>query len=157
LGLFKAAVGREEEWIRDTLSKRRDAISDYELELGDGRWIRIAVRRTRDGGRVGILTDITELKRREVELQAARDQAEAASRVKSDFLATISHEIRTPMNGIIGLTQLMLNSTLSSEQRNFVEIIRASAHGLLAIINDILDFPRSRLASVRSASNVRLL
>jgi len=76
------------------------------------------------------------------EIEKARVAAEAASRAKSEFLTTISHELRTPMNGVIGLTELLLETKLDSEQRDFAKTVRSSAGSLLVIINDILDFSR---------------
>jgi two-component system, sensor histidine kinase and response regulator len=123
------------------------SVLEFRLRHQDGSWRVVealannlladpAVR-----GVVVNLRDITERKRAEA-LEKAKEAAEAANQAKSAFLANISHELRTPMNGIIGMTELALDTNLSHEQREYLDLVRLSADSLLTIINDILDFSK---------------
>ena len=93
-------------------------------------------------GSIAVARDVTQHKRSEEALRLAREAAEAASQAKSSFLARMSHEIRTPMNGVLGMTELLLETGLTSTQRKYAETVQRSGQNLLGIINDLLDFSK---------------
>ena len=151
-GLVADAKGRESDWIAARILRHRDPHGPQEQRRSDGRWLRVSERRTSEGGAVGVFTDITELKRREVQLgelvdslAEARDQALEATRTKSQFLANMSHELRTPLNAVIGITEMLEEDARDLGQDDFLEPLqRVSAAGkhLLKVINDILDLSK---------------
>ena len=113
---------------------------------GERRLVLLTVTPQLEGGEIvgflGVGVDITERKKHEAELVEATRAAQAANRAKSQFLANMSHEIRTPLNAVIGLTEVVLQSELTTEQREHLRTVMTSADSLLDVINDILDFSR---------------
>ncbi|MGI9241556.1 MAG: histidine kinase dimerization/phospho-acceptor domain-containing protein, partial [Verrucomicrobiales bacterium] len=86
--------------------------------------------------------NLVERRRSEAALRQAKEAAEAATNAKSEFLANMSHEIRTPMNGILGMTEVLLGSQMTHQQRNYQELVKHSAESLLSVLNDVLDFSK---------------
>jgi signal transduction histidine kinase/CheY-like chemotaxis protein/HAMP domain-containing protein len=143
-GLVELGDQSAAEWVEERLRRRRTPHGFVEYNF-QGRWVRISERRTPDGGVVAVFTDITELKRRQIELEQAREQSETANRAKSQFLANMSHELRTPLNAVIGYSEMLQDEAADSGQDGFIpdlKKIEDAGRHLLSLINDILDLSK---------------
>jgi signal transduction histidine kinase len=122
------------------------AVPGGELGLPDGRWLGVSRSATSDGGFVVIVSDISVLKERELMLQNAKEQAEAANRAKTEFLGNMGHELRTPLNAVIGFSEIiakeMFGPVGQPSYKDFATDIQRSGNHLLGIINDILDIAK---------------
>jgi PAS domain S-box-containing protein len=143
--------------LASAMVTREDHTASTELQITDAQgnllWVEVRsalVQRLSDTTHswVLLMRDIGERRRAQAELMRARDAAEAASRAKDEFLANMSHEIRTPMNGVLGMTELLLETRLSGEQRRYGEAVRQSGETLLTILNDILDISKLEAGKV---------
>ncbi len=134
-----------EEWIEERLRLHGDPAGLVDEKRFGDKWVRITKRKIPDGGTVAVYTDITELKQRQVELERAKSNAEAASEAKSRFLASMSHELRTPLNAIIGYSEMLIEEARDHNDDELVpdlEKIASAGRHLLSLINDILDLSK---------------
>jgi adenylate cyclase len=151
-GIVPLSPEKRDAFIAERLERHRNPKGAFEQQRSHGMWLKISERRTADGGNVGVLTDITELKARELQLgdlvdrlAEARDAAMEATVAKSRFLANMSHELRTPLNAVIGITEMLIEDIEESGNRGAREplerISRAGKH-LLQLINEVLDLSK---------------
>jgi two-component system cell cycle sensor histidine kinase PleC len=135
--------GGGDAYLQRKAEYRRKLEGSFIVRLKDGRWLKTTDRRMSGGGFVSVQVDITEIKDKEEAFRKAMEQAEAATRSKSEFLANISHDLRTPLNAILGFSEMILGEVsgpLENETyRGYLENIHKSGHLLLSIVNDILD------------------
>ena len=141
---FAEMLGRtsyDKDYVEAIVRKRRErGMNEYPLP--DGRWMRVENRPMEDGGIISVAVDVTELRRQADALALARDEAHAANRAKTEFLANISHEIRTPLNGVYGVAEVLALTTLNDKQQQMVEIIRSSAGQVDVLLGEILELSR---------------
>lgn len=142
-GLVNTGEMKPDSW-RAMMSERWLSMSPEPvvIQMWDDRYLRLIDQRGHGGDVVSLALDITTSVNYEEELRSARERAEAANRAKSAFLANMSHEIRTPMNGVVGMAELLNDTTLSDEQKLYANTIKNSGEALLVIINDVLDYSK---------------
>ncbi|MGF1631517.1 MAG: ATP-binding protein [Kiloniellaceae bacterium] len=135
--------GGGDAYLQRKAEYRHKLEGSFIVQLKDGRWLKTTDRRMSGGGFVSVQVDITEIKRNEEVFRQAMEQAEAAARSKSEFLANISHDLRTPLNAILGFSEMILGEVSgpleNGTYRGYLENIHKSGHLLLSIVNDILD------------------
>jgi signal transduction histidine kinase/DNA-binding LytR/AlgR family response regulator len=133
---------KEVSWDGGSASGRLGATLRSDIPRQSGRIVEVRRKATSDGGEVITLSDISVLKRRQAEIEAALQAAKTANEVKSRFLSTMSHEMRTPLNGVIGALELMSDTGLDEKQKGLVDVALQSGEALLVHINDVLDFSK---------------
>lgn len=151
LGEVKAGRSWEGEWLNYRKNGEAYAVRGVVSPVLDGAGARLAY--------IAVMNDMTIHQRHREELRLAKDHAEAGDRAKGQFLATMSHEVRTPVHGIVGFTNLLLDTPLDAEQREYVQTIRTSGEALVQLTGDILDFSRIETGGLQlelAACNLRV-
>lgn len=152
IGAFPDAVGREEEWIQARMARHRSPVGPFEFSTKTNDHLAIVEQRLQSGGSVLLINDITALKNQQLDIAKARDEAEQASRAKSEFLSSMSHELRTPLNSILGFSQLLADDPkdpISEAHRRYVDRVMTNGEHLLELINQILDLSRIEAGQVQ--------
>lgn len=146
VGEFPEAAGDVDNWMARRMRQHLNPQGPLEVLNQHGQWKQIYEQRLPDGGTILIVRDVTARKRREEELRNAKENAEHASRAKTDFLANMSHELRTPLNAILGFSEVikmaMLGPVGSPKYRDYASHIHESGEHLLGVISDILDLSK---------------
>jgi len=162
-GFFPGAGDDDPELPASALRHGDRKTFERRMRRADGdEWVAMVsltprLRANAPDGVVAVFTDLTAIKQTATALEAARDQAQDASRLKSEFLAMMSHEIRTPLNAILGMNELLLDTPLDAKQRELAQIAFESSQALMSVINDVLDFSRieaGKLELAREAMNI---
>ncbi|MBP2311755.1 sensor histidine kinase [Azospirillum soli] len=162
-GLYGIPPENLESWIARRIAQHSNAGPPLEVQLHNGRWLRIEEWRTHEGGIVGIRADITDLKAREAELRAARDEAERANQRKSDYVHHLSHELRTPLNAVLGFSQIIRDEVMGPNNpryRDYAGQVAAAGVYMLDLINNLLDLAKieaGRMTLNEEACNLSLL
>ncbi|MCW2235440.1 sensor histidine kinase [Azospirillum canadense] len=162
-GVYRIAPEELEGWIARRINQHRTGGPPMEVQLVSGRWIRIEEWRTKEDGTVGIRADITDLKAREADLRAARDEAERANRRKSDYVHHLSHELRTPLNAVLGFSEIIRDEMMGPNNpryRDYAGQITAAGVYMLDLINNLLDLAKieaGRMDLHEEACNLALL
>ncbi|CUH51641.1 response regulator [Shimia marina] len=142
-GLFVLEDTTPDDWCEMMAQRWHDDEPEPVIvQLWNEEFLKLLDQKNEGEDRTSLALNITESVRQEAELHRARQEAEAASQAKSAFLANMSHELRTPMNGVVGMAGLLMDTTLSEEQRLFASTIKSSGEALLSIINDVLDYSK---------------
>ncbi|PWC55202.1 hypothetical protein TSO221_05920 [Azospirillum sp. TSO22-1] len=133
-------------WLAGRIARHRAPGPPFQQRMADGRWLRVEERRTRDGGTVGLRSDVSDLKQQEADLCAARDEAERANRRKSDYVHHLSHELRTPLNAVMGFAQLIGDELMgplgNPRYRDHARQIASAGEYMLDMITRLLDLAK---------------